>query len=123
MATSLCWCTSRFHFGTLFPLIYVNDLSNDISSTSKLFVNDSFIFSLVDDVNVSVVKLNNLFKISKWEYQWKISFNPDVPKTSLRGCALSQKPQTCSLPQAIPLFFAILLQLKDVPFRNVYVFI
>ena len=36
-------------------------------------------FSVVDDINVSVVQLNNdLFKISKWVYQWKKSFNPDV---------------------------------------------
>ena len=39
------------------------------------------IFSVVDDINVSVVQLNNdLFEISKWAYQWKMSFNPDVSK-------------------------------------------
>ena len=55
--------------GPLFFLIYVNDLSKDISSTAKLFVNDTSIFSVVDDANISVVQLNNdLFKISKWAY-------------------------------------------------------
>ena len=42
------------NLGPLFSLIYINDLSKDISSTAKLFVDDTFIFSVVDDVNVSV---------------------------------------------------------------------
>ena len=67
--------------GALFFLIYINDLSKDISSTVKLFADDKSIFSLVDDVNVSVTQLNDdLLKISKWAYQWKMSFNPDVSK-------------------------------------------
>ena len=69
MGTSLCWCTSRFHFRTPFLSIYVNDISKDIFSTGKLFANDISIFLVVDDVNVSVVQLNNdLLKISKLEY-------------------------------------------------------
>ena len=57
--------------------------SKDISSTVKLFADDMSIISVVDDVNVSVMQLNNdLLKISKWAYQWKMSFNPGVSKQS-----------------------------------------
>ena len=67
--------------GPLFFLIYINNFSKDISSTVKLFVDDTSIFTVADDVNVSVLQLNNdLLKISKWAYQWKMSFNPDVSK-------------------------------------------
>ena len=52
--------------GPPFFLIYITDLSKDISSTVKLLADDTSIFSVVDDVNVSVVQLNNdLIKISK----------------------------------------------------------
>ena len=67
--------------GPFFFLIYIKGLSKDISSTGKLFVDDTSIFSFADDLNVCGVQLNNdLFKISKWAYQWKMFFNPDVSK-------------------------------------------
>ena len=45
--------------GTLFFLVYISDLSKDTSSTVKLFVDDMSIFSVVDDINVSVMQVNN----------------------------------------------------------------
>ena len=81
MDTSLCWCTLRFHFRTPSLSYYINDLTKDISSTLKLFVDGTSIFSVVDDANVFEMRVNNnLLKISKWAYQWKMSFNPDVSK-------------------------------------------
>ena len=62
-------------------LIYVNDLSNNLSSTSKIFVDDASLFFVVNDVNLSEFHLySNLKNISEWAYQWKMSFNPDVSK-------------------------------------------
>ena len=49
----------------------------------KLFADDTSIFSVFNDVNVSCKELNvDLLKISKWAYQWKMSFNPDPNKTA-----------------------------------------
>ena len=65
--------------GPLLFLIYMNDLSNNLSSTAKLFADDTSLFSVVNDVNLSQFHLNSDFKkISEWAYQWKMAFNPDI---------------------------------------------
>ena len=67
--------------GPLFFLIYINDLSVDITSTVKLFADDTSLFSIVHDPNTSANELNkDLQKISEWAYQRKMSFNPDQSK-------------------------------------------
>ena len=81
MATSYCWSALRVHFrGPLLFLIYINDLSNNLSSTTKLFADNTSLFSVVNDVDLSEFHLNNGLKKSEWAYQWKISFNPDISK-------------------------------------------
>ena len=53
----------------LFFLICINDLTKDISST-KLFADDIYIFSIVNDIDVSEHELNSdLREISMWVYQ------------------------------------------------------
>ena len=38
-------------------------------------------FSVIHDVNTSANELNNdLYQINKWDFQWKMSFNPDPSK-------------------------------------------
>ena len=66
--------------GPLFFLIYINDLSKNLSSITKLFADDTFIFSVVHDVDLSAKQLNDLNKISEWVFQWKMAFNPDLSK-------------------------------------------
>ena len=59
-------------------LIYVNDLPNGIGSICKIFVDDTSPFSKVKDETFSETQLNNdLNKISKSAFQWKMLFNPD----------------------------------------------
>ena len=48
-------------------LIYINDLSNNISSNCKLFADDT---SLSQDLKA----------ITNWAFQWKMIFNPDLSK-------------------------------------------
>ena len=67
--------------GPLLFLIYINDLPNNVSSNVKLFADDTSLFSVTHDVNVSAREMNDdLRKISYWAFQWKMSFNPDVNK-------------------------------------------
>ena len=67
--------------GPLLFLIYINDLSDDLSSIAKLFADDTSLFSVVHNANTTAKELNNaLIKVSNYTYQWKMSFNPDLSK-------------------------------------------
>ena len=67
--------------GPLLFLIYINDLADGLSSNAKLFADDTSLFSVVHNANTTANELNNdLVKISRWAYQWKMSFNPNPNK-------------------------------------------
>ena len=79
----------------LFFLIYVNDLSDNFSSNPKLFADDTSLFSVVHDKNISANELNNdLRKSSNWAYQWKMSFNPDPLKQAQKVIFSSKMTKT-----------------------------
>ena len=68
-------------FNNALFLIYINDLPNNFISKFKLFADDTSIFSIVNDINVSSKEINNNWKnISDCTYQWTIMFNLDVIK-------------------------------------------
>ena len=65
----------------LFFLIFINDLSDNLVSNPKLFADDTSLFSVVRDITLSAKNLNDdLKKIKKWAFQWKMSFNLDPNK-------------------------------------------
>ncbi len=65
--------------GPLLFLIYINDLSDNVSANMKLFADDSSIFLKVNDINVTQITLmSDLQQITRWAHQWKMSFNPDI---------------------------------------------
>ena len=55
--------------GPLLFLIYINDLSDNLTSNAKLFADDTSLFS-VDDLK----------KVKDLAFQWKMSFKPDPSK-------------------------------------------
>ena len=71
----------RSILGPLLFLIYINDLSNGLQCNSKLFADDTSLFATVHEIKKATNDLNNdLTKITKWAFQWKMSFNPDISK-------------------------------------------
>ena len=50
--------------GPLLFLIYINDLSDGLSSNAKLFADDTSLFSVVHDINTSATELNKDLKKS-----------------------------------------------------------
>ena len=51
-------------------LTYINDLAENLSSNSKLFADDTSLFSVVRGLNTSANEINNNFrKIEAWAHQ------------------------------------------------------
>ena len=84
--------------GPLLFLIYINHLPNRLKSNAKLFVDDTFLFTIVKDKNESANILNNDLSLnSRWAYDWKMLFNPD-PKKPAQELIFSRKKQSQSHP-------------------------
>ena len=70
--------------GPLLFLIFINDLPINLETTTKIFADDTSLFSLVLNQIDSASKLNrDLLRISDWAYQWKMSYNPDPSKQAV----------------------------------------
>ena len=67
--------------GPLLFLVYINDLTDDISCHMRLFADDSSLFTRVEGIDETHVKIvKDLQTITNWAHQWKMVFNPDVTK-------------------------------------------
>ena len=62
-------------------LIYINDLADGLSSNTKLFADDTSLFSVIHNSVITTLELNtDLSRTKQWAFQWKMSFNPDPNK-------------------------------------------
>ena len=87
--------------GPLLFLIYINDLSENLVSNPKLFADDTSLFSVIFDKDLSAKNLNDdLNRINNWTFQWKMSFNPD-PNKQAQEVLFSRKIQKSSQPSLI----------------------
>ena len=67
--------------GPFLFLICMNDLPERLITNAKLLADDTSLLLVVRDIAASAEELNNdLRNISKWAYQWKMIFNPDLTK-------------------------------------------
>ena len=67
--------------GPLLFLIYINDLQKNIMSNVKFFADDTMLFSVIKDPQLSATDLNHDIEvINQWAFQWKTAFNPDPTK-------------------------------------------
>ena len=78
------WSPQGSVLGPLLFLVYINDLTDNISSDMRLFADDSSLFACVKGVNQTHDKLlKNLTNVTNWAYQWKMMFNPDLTKQAI----------------------------------------
>ena len=83
-------------------LIYINDLSDGLTSNPKLFAGDTSLFSVIQNVNSTANDLNsNSIKISDWAFQWKMRFKP-YPKKQAQEMIFTRKIDKIDHP---PLYF------------------
>ena len=103
--------------GPLLFLIYINDSSDNLSSNCKLFADDTSLFSVVNNIHTSATTLSQDLKaITKWAFQWKMIFNPDLSKQA-QEVIFSRKMK--KLLQPTLLFNNV--PLTTVYFRNILV--
>ena len=73
--------------GHLLFLIYINDLLDGIGKSCKTFADKTSFFSKIENKKYSNFQLNeDLKKISKCTFQWKMLFNPDPTKQAIEVC-------------------------------------
>ena len=70
--------------GSLFFLVYINDLTENLKCNVKLFADDTSLFTVVQNPNTAANDMNHdLELIKQWAHQWRMSFNPDPQKQAV----------------------------------------
>ena len=74
-------------------MIFIYNLSDDLTTIVKLFADGTSFFSVADNMNTSNISLrNDINKIRNWKIQWKMNFNPD-PSEQAQEAIFSRKLQ------------------------------
>ena len=68
--------------GPLLFLVYINDLVEVVDSEIRIFADDTFIFTVVNQ-NCTETLNKDLEAITNWGTQWKMVFNPDLTKQAV----------------------------------------
>ena len=63
--------------GPLLFLVFINDLPECVSSTTRLFADDSLLYRTITSLDYARLLQEDLNNLQKWEQLWGMSFNPD----------------------------------------------
>lgn len=70
--------------GPLLFLIYVNDISENLLSLTRLFADDSSLFVSASDLrDIEGILNHDLILVSAWARQWLVNFNPNKTEAML----------------------------------------
>ena len=62
--------------GPLLFLLYINDLPQKVSSTARLFADDSLLYLQISNTADTAALQRDLHRLQQWEKDWQMSFNP-----------------------------------------------
>ena len=76
-----------------------NDLTDGLSSNTKLFADDTSLFSVIHDSIITTLELNiHLSRIKQWAFLWKMSVNPDPNKQAQEVFFSRKLKKVCQPP-------------------------
>ena len=78
--------------GPILFLIYINDLPDTITSTVRLFADDTALYLTIEGENDSANLQHDLDKLSVWERNWDMEFNPSKCQVIQVTGSRSRKP-------------------------------
>ena len=83
----------------MLSLLYINDLADGLSSNTKLFADDTSLFSVINDSVITTLELkSDLSRIKQWNFQWRMSFNPNPKKQAQEGIFSRTLKKVCHPP-------------------------
>ena len=62
--------------GPLLFLLYINDLPQKVSSTARLFADDSLLYLQISSTADTAELQRDIDRLQQWEKDWQMSFNP-----------------------------------------------
>ena len=81
--------------GPLLFLVYINDLPDGLESNVRIYADDTSLFSVVHDPQLSSHTINSDISLIKmWAHQWKMSFNPEPSKQAVQLIFSRKRGQT-----------------------------
>ena len=61
--------------GPLFFIVYINDITNCVSSLCRLFADDCIIYRQIDLPTDANILQDDLLQLERWEKTWHMKFN------------------------------------------------
>ena len=79
--------------GPLLFIVYINDITEGLSSNIRLFADDTSLYAIIDDPTQSTINMNNdLQRIAELAEKWQVSFNPSKTESIRFSRKLNRPP-------------------------------
>ena len=83
--------------GPLLFLVYINDITEVVTSDIQIFADDTFIHRTADSNSTNELN-KDLESITEWAWQWKFQFNPSIDKQAVEMLFSLKKNKSVHTP-------------------------